>query len=126
MVDVSFHNRGRNTNESDTRTFELGLTGCIGSPVFGRVMDGAVHLNRKTQLTAIEIEDEPPDGMLTPELETFQTPVTQAPPEDRLGWRQWTPECSRGRNVVNVPPGSLSHARQSNSPLPRSRERGRG
>jgi len=146
MVDVSFHNRGRNTNKSDTRTFELGLTGCIGSPVFGRVVDGAVHLNRETQLTAIEIEDEPPDRMLTPELETFQTPVTQAIPKDRLGRRQWTPECSRGRNIVNVLPGSLSHARQSNSrlreagsrkppknsqqrpnsPLPRSRERGWG
>lgn len=87
MVDVRLHNRGRNTNESDTRTFELRLTGCIGSPVFGRVMDGAVHLNCETQLTAIEIEDEPPDGMLTPELETVQAPVTQAIPEDRLGRR---------------------------------------
>lgn len=71
MVDVSFHNRGRNTNESDTGTFELGLPGCIGSSVFGGVMDGAVHLNRETQLAAIEIEDESSDGMLTPKLETF-------------------------------------------------------
>src|SRR5438874_13380670 len=67
-------------------------------------MDGAIELYGELARRAVEIEDEPADGVLAAELQTAQPPPAERAPEPPLGGSEPAPQ-SAGR-IVNVRRGT--------------------
>ena len=67
--------------------------------LIGFGMGVAIDLNAQFSIGAIEIDDEMTDGLLPPDFETAQLPITHTRPQFDLGWcLRLTQFARRGQN----------------------------
>ena len=81
---------GRDAGESDPTFFEQVLAFGIFRTLFGSEMDVAIDLDCNPEQFAVEVQHDPPNRMLSPELQIHASPISQRVPEKCLACR-WVP-----------------------------------
>jgi hypothetical protein len=92
-VEIAFNETRRDTEKADAERFQSLLTGAIRRSLCA--MDSAIDFNGKLRLTAVEVEDERSDRLLSAKLVIEESTVAQRPPDCALRLRRRFPVVTR-------------------------------
>lgn len=118
LVDVVLDEGGWDSQEADAQGFQFRLARNICGAVLGKQVDPAIHFHRETTLVTVKVQDEPPNCVLSTELQPIEPAVAEPVPKQLLSRSLGPPKRSGCRNVVHKAPGPISSLPSPESRLP--------